>query len=203
MHRLFIGRIGEGGLSPELAREMFRLRHEVICEKLGWQPTRPDRLEIDEYDDEHSIYFVLKNLATQRVDASWRMRPTSQPYMLERSFGMLLDGVEAPHQQDVWEVSRFVAAESAASTERFTLGEASRELLSQTILNACRFGIRSYVWVTTVSLERLGTRLGYRPQRLGPAQRIGNVLCIAERIEVDAASIKAARQHYAPLEVAA
>lgn len=192
MRKLFIGRIGDGGISKDLAIDMFRLRHQVICEKLRWQPVRPDGLETDEYDDEHSVYFVLKDLTTQRVDASWRMRPTSQPYMLDRSFSHLLDGVEAPHTKRVWEVSRFVASESATSGVRFSLGDASRELLAQTILNAQRFDVASYVWVTTVSLERLGTRLGYRPQRLGPPRRIGDVLCVAERIDVDAASIAAA-----------
>ncbi len=203
MQKLFIGRLGEGAISGDLATSMFRLRHQVICEKLGWQPTRDNGLETDEYDDEHSIYFILKNLCSQKVEASWRMRPTNRPYMLQRNFRQLLADGKPPCDSHTWEVSRFVAAESASSDQRFALGEASRTLLSTAILSASDYNVHRFVWVTTVSLERLGIRLGYKPRRLGPPVRIGNVLCVAEQIDVDRGSLEVAQREIWPMQVAA
>lgn len=203
MYKFFVGRLGDGTIPEDLGAAMFRLRHQVICERLGWRPACADGLEIDEYDDGKTVYFILQNLRTREVEASWRMRPTDGPYMLRDSFRELLDDQTVPNDRQTWEVSRFVVADSAFSTRRFQLGEASQDLFAQTILRAADYGVRSFIWVTTVSVERLGRRLGYRPQRLGPPMIVGNVLCIAEQIEVDHHSLAIAMQRVQPLEVAA
>lgn len=39
--------------------DVFRIRHEVYCEELGFEPVRPDRLESDIYD-QHSIHCLLR-----------------------------------------------------------------------------------------------------------------------------------------------
>lgn len=42
-----------------LRHSVYRIRHEVYCEELGFEPERPDRRETDEYDA-HSMHCLLR-----------------------------------------------------------------------------------------------------------------------------------------------
>lgn len=46
-------------LDHSLREEVFRVRHEVYCEELGYEPVRPDRRETDEYDDQ-SLHCLMR-----------------------------------------------------------------------------------------------------------------------------------------------
>lgn len=46
-------------ITPALRDEVFRIRHEVYCEELAFEPVRPDRRETDEYDS-HSLHCLLR-----------------------------------------------------------------------------------------------------------------------------------------------
>ena len=50
--------------SDGLKDEVYRIRHEVYCEDLEFEPVRRNRRESDEYDV-HSIHFLLRNIETQ------------------------------------------------------------------------------------------------------------------------------------------
>lgn len=45
-------------LDLEHKRKVFRIRHEVYCEELKFEPERPDRMETDEYD-RHSLHCLM------------------------------------------------------------------------------------------------------------------------------------------------
>lgn len=49
----------EAAASKRVRDEVFRVRHEVYCEELGFEPVRPDRRETDAYDA-HSIHCLLR-----------------------------------------------------------------------------------------------------------------------------------------------
>ncbi len=46
-------------LNPSERDHVYRIRHEVYCEELGFEPVRPDRREVDEYD-RHSLHCLLR-----------------------------------------------------------------------------------------------------------------------------------------------
>lgn len=198
MHKFFIGHAGRGQINADLTQAMFRQRHEVFHERLGWDVSSKDGLERDEFDDEKTVYVIAKDLVTQKVDASWRLRPTTSPYMLRDTFPQLLDGQKAPVESTVWEISRFAVVNTPYAGGISRMGELSQDLLAHTVDYAAQHGICKYVWVTGVSVERLGKKLGYRPRRLGPPQQIGSVLCIAEEISIDehVKSIATQRLHH-------
>lgn len=50
-------------LTPELAREVYKIRHKVYCEDLKFERERPDGLETDSYDS-HSVYGLVQSVAT-------------------------------------------------------------------------------------------------------------------------------------------
>ncbi|MDN3919216.1 PEP-CTERM/exosortase system-associated acyltransferase [Roseateles violae] len=49
----------EPALDTASKQEVYRIRHEVYCRDLGWEPVREDGMETDAYD-EHSIHCLLR-----------------------------------------------------------------------------------------------------------------------------------------------
>lgn len=67
--------------SEALKDEVFRIRHQVYCEELAFEPQRPDRREIDEYDAQ-SLHLLIRSIQTEEFIGCTRlvrMRP-SDPY---------------------------------------------------------------------------------------------------------------------------
>jgi N-acyl amino acid synthase of PEP-CTERM/exosortase system len=82
-------------LTDELKNEVFRIRHRVYCEELGFEPTRPDRRERDEYDA-HSVHVLIRSVDDDAYIGCARMvlaRPGDPYYPLpfERACGSSLD----------------------------------------------------------------------------------------------------------------
>ncbi|MCW8883824.1 MAG: PEP-CTERM/exosortase system-associated acyltransferase [Motiliproteus sp.] len=50
-------------LTDELTEDAYRVRHQVYCEELGWEPVREDGMETDEFD-KHSMHCLLQNAST-------------------------------------------------------------------------------------------------------------------------------------------
>lgn len=47
-------------LDDELRRETWRIRHDVYCEDLGWEPLRADGMETDAFDS-HSVACLMRS----------------------------------------------------------------------------------------------------------------------------------------------
>ena len=50
-------------LSPALIDEVFKIRHQVYCEDLGFEALRPDRRESDQYDAQ-SLHLLIRSVQT-------------------------------------------------------------------------------------------------------------------------------------------
>lgn len=48
----------QAAINDDTRDEVFRIRHQVYCEELGYESVRPDRREVDEYDA-HSLHCLL------------------------------------------------------------------------------------------------------------------------------------------------
>jgi len=55
-----------------LRHQAFKIRHNVYCEELAWEPLRKDSLETDSYDD-YSYHVVLQHLASKNFAGSVRI----------------------------------------------------------------------------------------------------------------------------------
>lgn len=49
--------------SDALKDDVYRIRHQVYCEELAYEPQRPDRRESDEYDA-HSLHVLIRSVKT-------------------------------------------------------------------------------------------------------------------------------------------
>lgn len=167
--------------APEIARQldgMFRLRHEVFGQRLAWDVGSDRGRERDAFDDFDPVYIVCEQ--DGEVLGSWRLLPTTGPYMLKDVFPQLLYGTPPPVAPDVWEISRFAASKRVAGNGSLgTIRSVTQMLLEQLFTFAARRHIARIVAVTEVRFERVLGRAGLLTERFGPAQRIGNTMAVA------------------------
>ncbi len=176
---------------PKLEREihgMFRLRHQVFGERLGWEVENHNGLEKDRFDEMDATY-VLSRSGDREITGCWRLLPSTGAYMLKDVFPQLLCGEVPPQRPNVWELSRF-AVTSPAGTGDLAQGgisPATRDMLKKLYEFAVKNGIDKYVTVTSVAVERLFRRAGFPMYRFGDgkAQRVGKVLSVACWIDVN------------------
>jgi acyl-homoserine lactone synthase len=105
--------------SADLLRDLFGKRYELFVEGRGWRAlSRPDRLDIDQYDDDQATY-VIKQIGGAIVGGA-RLRPTVIKHMLKDVFGDLCNGGSPPVGAKIYECSRtFVARRHPQRREIF------------------------------------------------------------------------------------
>ena len=187
------GIIVAGPSDPALNRstmlDMYRFRHKVFHDRLGWEVASCFGMEIDVFDALNPVYVVARN-EEARVEGCWRILPTTGPYMLKDTFPQLLRGESAPEETEIWELSRFaVESTDAGDLAQGNLSLVTFEMMRSIVDFAYRWGIRQYVTVTSVAVERLMKRAGIPLRRFGDckAERVGKVLSVACWIDVDGA----------------
>lgn len=165
----------------ELA-EMHRLRHRVFVERLGWNVRSFAGLEIDAFDMLDATYLLA---GRDPLVGSWRILPTTGPYMLKDVFPELLEGQDPPCDPAVWEMSRFAVdhgpqCEKGLNAVSLTTGE----LFCGLVEYALSQGVREVWTVYDVRIARLLDRVGCRPFWRSARRRIGNTIAVAGRFEI-------------------
>jgi acyl homoserine lactone synthase len=171
---------------------MFRLRHEVFKERLDWEVGSQAGKERDMFDDLDPVYIVCEDAG--EVLGSWRLLPTTQPYMLKDVFPELLYGMPAPEAPDVWEISRFAVSKRMANNESLgTINTVTNLLLEQLFTFAARRNISRIVAVADVRFERILKRAGLLTQRFGPPLQIGVTKAISGYADVSDLNVRRMR----------
>ena len=151
---------------------MFKLRHEVFKERLAWEVGSVGGKERDMFDDLDPVYIVCEHQG--EVLGSWRLLPTTGPYLLKDVFPELLHGIPAPEAPDVWEISRFAVSKRVVGNESLgTINMVTDMLLEQLGAFAKRRSISRIVAVSDVRFERILKRAGLLSHRYGPPLQIG------------------------------
>ncbi len=157
-------------LSLEVMAGVARYRHRVFVEKLGWQLRCENELEYDQFDRDDTVYVVAHNRDHEVVGTA-RLLPTTRPYLLDEVFPQLLQGLEAPHSPDVWELSRFAAVDfsdqGSSALAQFS-SPIAVGLLQACLECAARHGAKRFITVSPLGVERLLRIAGFRAHRLAP-----------------------------------
>jgi N-acyl-L-homoserine lactone synthetase len=168
---------------------MFRLRHEVFKERLAWEVGSVAGKERDLFDDLDPVYIVCEHEG--QVLGSWRLLPTTSPYMLKDVFPELLHGMPAPEAPDVWEISRFAVSKRVIGNESLgTINMVTDMLLDQLGAFAKRRNISRIVAVTDVRFERILKRAGLLTNRFGAPLEIGVTRAVAGYADVQDLSVR-------------
>lgn len=175
---------GDGALDNQTALGMYRLRHEVFHDRLGWDVNSDNGMEHDEFDEANPVYVLVKNEGNE-VQGCWRLLPTTGPNMLRDTFSELLHGQPAPQQDAVWELSRFAMLSSKLDRSGYGLSNTPIQMIQAAVRFAQKNGIERYVSVTSVAVERMFLKLGISMTRLGAPIKIGRILTVACTLEID------------------
>lgn len=93
MQEILIGRPSWKNISAPLLDSMYALRHEMFAERLQWQVQSHNGKEKDWFDRLEPTYIVARHPEdARRATGSWRLLPTTGPYMLKDVFPELLHG---------------------------------------------------------------------------------------------------------------
>lgn len=173
--------------NKRLYKNMFRFRHKIFFEKLGWQVNSDEGCEHDNYDKLNPIYIVAKD-ENDNVEGCWRFLPTTGPYMLKDTFPQLLKGEPAPVDEKILEISRFAVCPSNSQSAK----QASNNPITIAILRAgyeyaIVNGYNKFVAVTSVAMERLLKKMGLTMTRFGDkkATKVGGVSSVGTLIDID------------------
>lgn len=196
MHDFVIGRLsGPAALSKETIDGFFQLRYRVFHERLAWDVRVDQGRERDEFDDADTVYVIGTKRETGVVEAGWRLRPSTSSYMLKSTFPQLLVGSHPPLDHRIWEFSRFAVVNTPyAGSGTGSFGQLTRNLFAHTAIYGKQIDIEEFIWVTSMPVERMVRRLGYRLIRIGQPCMIGNVHCVANRIVLDGHTLSTARK---------
>lgn len=175
------------GFDADTLRRMFAFRRQVFSDRLGWEVGTHENLEFDLFDTMNPVYMLARDNAGE-IEGCWRLMPTTDTYMLKDTFPELLRGEPVPSDSHVWELSRFaVDAGESSGPVQAPLNAVTYEMIRRLYEFARTCGVKRFVTVTSVSLERLLKRTGLPIIRLGDgkAQKVGRVLSVACWVDVN------------------
>ena len=184
MGQIMLAQHGDGSLDHQTAVGMYRLRHQVFHDRLGWEVTSDNGMEHDEFDRANPVYVLVRD-DDDEIVGCWRLLPTTGPYMLKDTFPQLLHGQPAPQQPDIWELSRFAVTAPKHESASYGFSATPIQMMQTLYRFAQHNGIVRYVTVTTVAVERLIRKVGVNLSRLGQPIKIGRVLTVACAMEID------------------
>jgi acyl homoserine lactone synthase len=177
---------------PELTMGMHRLRGRVFKDRLDWDVSVSNGLEIDHYDTCKPTYL----LAVEQIDVVGcvRLLPTTGRNMLADTFPVLLDGNPAPKSARIWESSRFcVDTKTVAATAESGLRKATFLLFAAMIEWSQQRDIQAIATVTDLRMERILRRAGWRLDRLGMPRQIGSTKAVAGLLPITDEALGAIR----------
>ena len=175
-----------------LALGMHRLRRRVFRDRLEWEVSVSDGLEVDRYDALSPTY--LLGIDGQDVVGCVRLLPTTGRNMLADTFPVLLDGRAAPTSTRIWESSRFcVDTKNVEATAQNGLREATFLLFAAMIEWGQSRELTAIATVTDLRMERILRRAGWGLDRLGEPRQIGATKAVAGLLPVTDDALRAIR----------
>lgn len=175
-----------------LARGMHRLRGRVFKERLDWDVSVSDGLEIDQYDTFKPTYLLA--VEQDEVVGCVRLLPTTGRNMLADTFPVLLDGNAAPKATRIWESSRFcVDTKNVAASAENGLREATFLLFAAMIEWGQQRDLQAIATVTDLRMERILRRAGWHLDRLGEPRQIGATKAVAGLLPITDEALGAIR----------
>lgn len=176
----------------ELTMGMHRLRGRVFKERLDWDVSVVDGLEIDQYDAFKPTYLLM--VERREVVGCVRLLPTTGRNMLADTFPMLLDGHSAPRAANIWESSRFcVDTKNVAAAAANGLREATFLLFAAMIEWGQQCDVQAIATVTDLRMERILRRAGWHLDRLGTPRQIGTTKAVAGLLPITDGALGAIR----------
>jgi acyl homoserine lactone synthase len=177
-----------------LIMDMYRQRARVFKDRLGWDVSVSDGLEMDEFDEINPLYLISVDDITGRLRGSLRLLPTTGPNMLRNVFPQLLPDDLVVESATIWESSRFsMDPEAAVPLPGRTISFVTGELLAGLVEVGLQSGLTEIVSVFDARMVRVLRMAGYPAELIGEPRRIGVCLTYAGLFEVSEAALNRIR----------
>ncbi|WP_280710072.1 acyl-homoserine-lactone synthase [Bradyrhizobium sp. BR13661] len=169
---------------------MHSLRRRVFGERLEWDVSISNGLEIDQYDDLMPQYLLA--IDQRNVLGCVRLLPTTGHNMLANTFPVLLDGRGAPNSPAIWESSRFCVDAQASETPTMNGLKSATFLLFAAMIDwGLQRNLHAIATVTDLRMERILRRAGWHLDRLGSPRQIGSTKAVAGLLPVTDDALRA------------
>jgi acyl-homoserine lactone synthase len=157
----------DAGARLQFSKHLIEMHHDrkrVFVDQLGWQlPSGGSWLEVDQFDNEYTVYLIVNAGGEGRHLASARLLPTTRPHMLNTIFADLSESGPVVGD-DVWESSRFtIAPVGLRGTEIMRL---SQYLALAHVEFALLNGIRRYTMIGETHRVATVVAMGWRVRPL-------------------------------------
>ncbi len=104
--------------------QVYRLRHKIFVEQLGWHNmAKPDGREIDQFDNKYAVHMLY--IEEGQVLGYQRLLPTTRPHLLSDIMPELCE-VEQPVGANIWEISRHCVAPGHRCGGRYVESDCQR-----------------------------------------------------------------------------
>jgi len=185
MAKVLVFKAASRSVTPQLLRDMYRLRYEVFKERLNWDIQHSNGLDIDQFDALGPLYAIYLS-DDARVEGSWRLLPTTGSYMIRDVFPELLGGKAPPVGPEIWEISRFSARPTDKAQSFAAVHPITSALLISLVQVCLRAGITRVVSASDLLFERVLRKAGAVAHRIGPVCQIGKTHAVAGWIDINA-----------------
>ena len=171
-------------VAPALLDEMFRQRHEVFKERLGWEVSSFNGMERDCYDLMSAVYGICV-AADGTLEGAWRLIPTTGPCLLSDAFPQLLDGQSEPRDPRVWECSRFSCRRGDEDIRSpGSIHRVAGLMIAALLECGIAFSVARITAVCDLPFERILGKCGLDTHRFGVPHRVGKTLAVAGWFDV-------------------
>jgi len=184
MHMVATGTASQLPIGIETALAVYR--YEVFIQSLKWQLPVENGMERDQFDRPDTLYAVATD-TNGKICGCARLLPTTKPYLLDEVFPGLMNGSQAPHAPDTWELSRFstMAPCETTATSREEARRRFCSLFASVVEVASAQGATRLITFTALGVERILRSIGMHAHRVGPPQMIDDKPVLALWIELD------------------
>jgi len=175
----------------EEMEQVYRLRHKVFVEEMGWtELAKPDGREIDQFDTKHAVHMLY--IEKGKVLGYQRMLPSTRPHLLSDVSPELCE-VDPPVGSHIWECSRHCVAPGHREKGRFA-SPIANVLLSGIVEWGMDNGVSTaIIEIDPLLLLRL-VQLHFRMLPLGLPRRIGNQDFLAVTATFDQRTLQRLRE---------
>lgn len=170
---------------PDVLEDMYRLRARVFGDRLGWDVTIRDGMEIDAFDALDPAYVVGIDDAGHVISCV-RALQTTGPHMLADVFSVILDGQPPLRSATVWESTRFCVDTDRLDrgTGRNSMSYATCELMVGSLEYARDSGITDIITVIDPVMDRVLKRSDNAPHGyIGSKKPMGKVSALAALLD--------------------
>jgi N-acyl-L-homoserine lactone synthetase len=174
--------------------EMHHDRKRVFVDQLGWKlPSAGSWLEVDEFDNEYTVYLIACSAHDDRHLASVRLLPTTGPHMLNTIFADLSEGGPVVGE-DVWESSRFtIAPLGLRGTEVMRL---SQYLALAHVEFALLNDIRRYTMIGEINRVATVCAMGWKVRPLCLPTDCGGKKVVSMEVSIDEDTLTNMRRRF-------